>query len=519
MPFPYDFQTAFRTLGTLSAQRSWISRYRNAISETIDDFWEPRSTNTEPPPETSLPSTDFTIRMTTTDVTRDVTWTTKDGTNPHGPDAYHQVGQIPTTLGRITNLTNPTGIQAIGPDRAIEIDGAGNCAGGVWVTSASPINFTVGTTGNYAIDIASLAPTFMTARNAGATTLNLIIHGKNELTQNAAEYNYIQGAQTKGQHNGEFYRTSSYITLASDRQPKSPLSKSIPSGSATFRRSVRALCIPVPLNQIAGISAAPGSGQQIYIKFTNPTPKQQIRNAINATYGNLAGITRAYQMCTYSRETITANLIEGSGSQTAAASVRQPSYYPSSAPNASAPNDVIYLVQPTGVPNSIFTTQNNTIAVGGAFCFNDPDFNSGISTTRYQTFPTDPTFQHLIFRFNIPISASLPANEYWLEVTRDAVSGENYLLGNNSLNLRAGSTIRISDTSVGNDGTYQVLAVSEGVPGDLAENIEINGRPKYEYIKLDRAVVTGADPTNDITIEDLTPVSPTRLDITYRQTI
>jgi hypothetical protein len=264
------------------------------------------------------------------------------------------------------------------------------------------------------------------------------------------------------------------------------------------------------------MSMTAGFGQTIRITM-NPKQRAAIRTALLDTFTNVAN--RSIAIASNPEEVIVASLIEGPPDSPGSLSCSiKTCAFTIANQNSTSTTDMV-LIQPTGSPNSLFNNANNTYPFTGSVSFADPDYNVGISTLRYQA--QTPTIPYLIMR--IPVLTSGAGNLRSPKSMLEVVCGDDpnipRILGG-QMNLKPGSVIKISNSVLGNDGIYNVLSVTDGIPGDTWwSTYGINGASRVQYLELDRPfVATGID-TNPITIEDITSISPPILNVSYNYPI
>jgi hypothetical protein len=528
MPSPYQF--SFTKLESLADLPPWNARYTLANGSTVDDYWEPRNLGEQ---FISTPSTDFTIRLTTTDVSPQATWNTKDGTNAHGPDQYFnssRVAQIPNSMNAISQLSDPDAFnQKIGPTRNIETQGAGNCAGGVYVTDAnSPVRFFPGTTGDITLDILPLVNTFMTARSAGATSMNLMLHGTNDLTPTYGEYKYVDaGSCADGSHNGKFYNTSAYMTFNSNDTPSLVESSGQWLSTITFRKNLRHVYFEIPFSSINGISTPSALNGNVngQISFSNQQTLNDFVAAINSNGGfpTVAPFLRNTTVATDQNprypEMLTITPIEN-GIDTKFCKNRQMRF--------GAPQGNIMPFRVAATQPVLFTNPaglNDNPLIGSVSPPQNLEYNSGISSVRYQL---APGINYIAVRITSPISAAGPHNLLELPAPTSIIEprlfpstfngqGSTSPTNQPNLGITPGSYIRISGDEVGNNGIYKVLAIQDGIPGDISsQDSQFTFGSTHQYLYLDRPITIGLSPET-VTIEKL--AGPTNIRIVYRETI
>jgi hypothetical protein len=439
-------------------------------------------------------------------------------------------------MNAISQLSDPDAFnQKIGPTRTIETQGAGNCAGGVYVTDAnSTVRFFPGTTGDITLDILPLVNTFMTARSAGATSMNLMLHGTNDLTPTYGEYKYVDaGSCADGSHNGKFYNTSAYMTFNSNDAPLLVESSAqwVPegTGSITFRKNLRHVYFEIPFSSINGISTPSvinGNGE---ISFSNQQTLNDFVAAINSNGGFptvapfLRNTNAAGDQNPRYPEILTIEPLEN-GTDLKYCRNRQMRF--------GAPQGNIMPFRVAATQPVLFTNPANNVTGSLTGSVSPPqnlEYNSGISSVRYKL---APGVNYIAVRITTPITAAGPHN--LLELSAPGSISEPRLFpstfdgqGSTSptnqpnLGITPGSYIRISGDPLGNNGIYKVLAILDGIPGDIASrDSPFTFGSTHQYLYLDRQITTGISTGAEktpVTIEKL--AGPTNIRIVYRETI
>ena len=304
----------FSKLEADSIAPTTIKRYQFAIDSgfTLSDPWDPRFSFVHP---AGINNSPIVIRLATTNITETATWTTRDGTNPYGSDAYFtSVNQIPTLLGRITEVINSNPqFSDVSDDRPNEVSSGSTNAGGIGVSGAGIIYSLIDTTASagVTINIIPLLNKFVSfAGNCGGITMSLILHGQNELSSATGEYKYVLGSSTYNGvagHNKDFYKTSAYLTFKSGSNIGIP---TLTSSNISFRNTFHHVGITFGINDYTGITmrAAPTSGIGSATIYFNNT------RGLSEAFTTAAASGKTLTINSYPTEVVSASKYSGSPS-------------------------------------------------------------------------------------------------------------------------------------------------------------------------------------------------------------
>ena len=501
----------FSKLEADSIAPTTIKRYQFAIDSgfTLSDPWDPRFSFVHP---AGINNSPIVIRLATTNITENATWTTRDGTNPYGSDAYFtSVNQIPTLLGRIREIINPNPpFSDISDDRPNEVSSGSTNAGGIGVSGAGIIYSLIDTTAfaGVTIDIISLLNKFVSfAGNCGGITMSLILHGQNELSSATGEYKYVLGSSTYNGvagHNKDFYKTSAYLTFKSNSNLGIP---TLTSSNISFRNTFHHVGITFGINDYTGITmrAAPISGIGSATIYFNNT-------RLSEAFNTAAALGKTLTINSYLNEVVSASKYSGS---------------------AAIPNSVICtnktVLCAIVAADSINISYNATTVSAYSLFDNTPNsYYLGLNTDGIVT-PTNSTtnpFSGIATRYN----HTPPATIFNVRVLNPVVVGssgrylaiestsaaDRFFGGTSPTSITAGSYIRISNAGI-NNGIYQVIETFDGILNDIASNKFVSGGlSQYQYLKLSRDIIQ-ANSGSSITIENISTLPI--LHIKYRQTI
>jgi hypothetical protein len=422
------------------------------------------------------------VNLSTTDLNDLASWQYKDGQSQHGPDSYY------TTTNKIINpILNIDSIFAksfagVGTVRTNEASSQGNkpnfSGGGVYYSRIEhPLPNTAINTKN-TIPLTSLTNDFMTkARATGGVTMSLILHGKDDTTQQYSEAKYIQAAGADApSFDSEFYRKSAYISFHSREAPQT-VSRSLASNAFSLRKSFRYNFISIPLSQIEGMVLTPavGGNNTIYSFGT-------------LNWGNVAGLS-AGALVTFSEirlepnanETLSADLVtnaSGTPPRTVSCFNRTLKYIGFSGNIATFQN--------------IHTSGSSSLFLGGVYqhtgyvSIANPNFGSlDIDQNRYVL--AVPPVNFLRMRNQNSANAG---NKNYLELSISTANTTRLFGGTDNLGIVAGSYIQISGSSIpSNNGIYEVLSVQDGVPGETNNVVSgAAGVQRYQYLELSRNI-------------------------------
>jgi len=488
-----------------------IKRYQFAIDPNLSDPWNPRYSSANHP--TGINNSPIVIRLATTNITENATWTTRDGTNPYGSDAYFtSVNQIPTLLGRIREIINPNPpFIDISDDRLNEVSSGSTNAGGIGVSGAGIIYSLFDTTASagVTIDIKSLLNNFVNfAGNCGGITMSLILHGQNELSSATGEYKYVPGSSDYNGvsgHNKDFYKTSAYLTFKSGTDIGIP---TLTSSNISFRNTFHHVGITFGINDYTGITmrAAPVNGigsATIYFNTNRGLP---------GVFTTAAALGKTLTINSYLGEVVSASKYSGS------------LLFPST---VICTNKTVLCA--VVAADSINISYNaTTVSAYSLFDNTSNNYYLGLGTDGIVT-PTNSTitpFSEIVVRYNhTPV-----ANIFNVRVLNPVVVGssgrylaieststsDRFFGGTSPTSITAGSYIRISRAGI-NDGIYQVIETFDGILNDTASNKFVSGTySQYQYLKLSRDIIQ-ANSGSSIKIENISNLPI--LHIKYRQTI
>ena len=500
---PYTFN--FSQIGTYAEQPSWVKRYRFAVDTSYEDYWDPRQTNTNqnnnPAP---ISSQVFTARLTTTDLTNSVNWSSKNGADPHGPDsvfAKANVQEIPNLLGQIHKITNPSNIADIGADRENVISGKGNGAGGVFVlgkateTDFFPNKFPVGSPGS--VDVKSLMDHHMqNARSSGATAFNMIIHAKNDMVGSTAEYFFVAGQTIGGIHNADFYKTSAYIAFNSKESP----TQSKNSTTLNSRRTIRHVYKFIPRSAIDGISMSNVVSGQGFFKLNDPTIAIDLRNKL--AWDGTPKTLRVNQIADNNEAVVAQRDI---GSPLSVECLNK------TVTVTDITDDKIVFTIPSAVSTSFLFT-NGAYRLSGAVYIADENFGAGLA----DRFFVPKTFAGFSLRF-----VGSGPQKYYIEGSFSSIDETRLFPSTQpspSLGIKPGFLIRITSTNGdARDGIYRVLSIQDGMVGDDYYNTYAGGNPQYQYLEVEYISTSPQIFLTGTSIENVSNLPI--LSVKYRQTI
>jgi hypothetical protein len=530
-------------------QTYWISpRFRTDVpgSVIIYDFREVEEETTPGPEqgETGTPPTPIlnhpiTVRLSTTDITKEMSWSRKDhldnsaGTT-HGPDGIYPSSdliQIPNYLERIEEVTDPNSSPEIGSSVNTEIIGntfgVGN-QGGVYVTGGVADFILSSSNGTRnSLDITNISTIYLNkARKNNGLTMSLILHGKSVPGTSMAEFKYIAAEpqqfgedglplpdfdiDEEGNHYTDFYKKFAYIAFNSR---ESQVTQSITSNQFSFRKSPHHTFVQFNRAEIDGLSLSNVLNGTSIMDMVTPIDASKLAKIQTAAIG----CTCTFNSNTTANESTSAERIDPASSTT--------------------------------LP-SIITCKNITMeylgseANGNQIRFKNKFpvsmFSGRVVSTTYQhngaVAAFNQTFQFLssVNDYRIPAPAApLPGEQGQPEPTinlrfiNPVGSGSKNLLaykvasdvrlfgGTNNIGITAGSYIRISG-SPNNNGIYQVKNMFDGIDGDTASNTALSGLPEFQYLELSRTITAQEQSgSTEITVENVSHLPI--LHIKYRQ--
>jgi len=482
-------------------------------------------------PPTPLQNHPITIRLTTTDIKQNMSWTMKDNIDPsagttHGPDGIYpsaDIIQIPNYLDRIEEITDPNNSPEIGPSVNSEIIGntfAYINQGGVYVSGGVVDNIQLNT--NFGdtnkIVITNLATTFLNkARKNNGMTMCLIIHGKSNPSSEFGEFKYLAappeeidpdtGLPRQGDFDFDevfyenFYKKFAYIAFNSK---ESPVTQSITSNQFSFRKSAHHTYINFSRPEMDGLSLSSALNGTSIIDMVTPfvsTPK--LAKLQTATIGCTCNFN------SYGTENTSASRVAGTSPTTITCKSISLEYL--------------------GFDGNQIRFKNK--AASSMFSSRTPAYqHSGAIGSANQTFQFNSSIND--YRFDIPLNEPdvppTPEQSINIRFLNPVGSGSKNLLGykvpaagvrlfggTNNIGITAGSYIRVSN-SPSNNGIYQVLSVIDGIDGDTLSNTATNGSTEYQYLELSRSITAQEQAVgNSIVIENVSHLPI--LHVKYRQ--
>jgi hypothetical protein len=437
------------------------------------------------------------VNLSTTDLDDLATWDRKNGQLQHGPDSYYTTTN--TIINPILNIESVfEGIAGVGNIRTNEASSRGDkpnfSGGGVYYSRIEhPLPNTAINTKN-TILLTSLTNDFMTkARATGGVTMSLILHGKDDTTQQYSEAKYIQAAVADApSFDSEFYRKSAYISFHSrERLTDTSIVPSVTYVNIiSLRKNFKYNYISIPISDVAGMLVSSVNNADNTITL------------MNKSWGDIAGLS-ANALVTF-QEIITPN------------------------------NEMLSAESNSASPGIISCSNRSLVFVG--FNGSDATFRT-IATNRSLFFgvknyqhngyvaiadPTygfaDPTQYQLNFTTSVPFLRMRSQNSIGVgnkNLLQLDVSGSGTVrfFGSTpgmpeSLGIEVGSYIRLSgfDTP-SNNGIYQVIARYDGVPGDEnnLQTVPSTGAtvPRYQYLELSRDIVGEFNANSPITVRNV----------------
>lgn len=489
-------------------------------SEFVDGTEIEPQTGTPPTPISNHP---ITVRLSTTDITKEMSWSRKDhldnsaGTT-HGPDGIYSSSdliQIPNFLERIEEVTDPNGSPEIGPSVNTEIIGntfaVGN-QGGVYVTGGVA-DFTLDTTTGKmnSIDITNISTVYLNkARKNNGLTMSLILHGKNVSGTSMAEFKYIAAEPQQFDSDGnpiptegdidlfgepylDFYKKFAYIAFNSR---ESQVTQSITSNQFSFRKSPHHTFVQFNRAEIEGLSLSNALNGTSIMDMVTPIAASKLAKLQTAAIG----CTCTFNSNTATNESTSANRINPSSSTTLPSIITCKSVSMEYLGSEANGNQIRFKNKSA---TSMFSGRvgSTTYQHNGAIGAFDDSFQFSFSTNDYRI-PAPPP----------PVPGEPPAPEPTINLrfANPAGSGSKNLLaykvangirlfgGTNNIGITAGSYIRISG-SPNNNGIYQVKNVFDGIDGDTPSNTAVGGLPEFQYLELSRGI-TPQEQSNPTTI-------------------
>lgn len=438
-------------------------------------------------PQPTLP---IQIRLSTTDITENATWTTKDASNFHGiPDGYYtprNLTALPNPIPTIFTFhkSNP----GVGANRSNEdVASQTNTFNAVNYTSGG---YSIGTTvvedalldangagpaiGNKnAITITSLASLFMSgARSLGGLTMSMILSGKNLGVAATNEHWYYRGAlASPTPFDASFYKKFAYLTFHSREADTTSLT----SNTISFRKNYHHGFFTVAVADLIGISAGAGLGSFTYIYTTNQTFNWN-NKGLSAN-----GECKFQQYSSPVNETTTV-----AGSPTVSSGNRSMNFVGVD----DSGNIATFVATSNTIPQSLFVTNSNGTPVAAKFAGSQSAADPQFSSAQYSVINSltiRPQYSVAYGGRNL-LGIQIPTNQPRL------------FGGTSNIGIAAGSYIQISG-SASNDGIYQVISVQDGVPGDTNE---ANAGVVFQYLELSRNIVPEeSNAAKNITIKNI----------------
>lgn len=442
------------------------------------------------------------VSLSTTDITKDVTWERKDGGVAHAADAYFtQPLVIPNPIVNIDALFVDNFV-GVGNVRSNEFQSTGVkpdlTGGGVFSTQVEdPLaNTQIGQKNT--IDIMPLTADFMTkARSAGGVTMSLILAGKNENTQEYSEHKYIQGSvDAEGAFDSEFYKKFAFITFHSKEAQPAVVPTNTFTNQLSLRKSFSYSYISIPLSNVAGmqLTTTLNGDNQIVLLGTDWSSIQGL--SANAVVDFQRIVAPPNQV-----ETLSANVIGN----------------PPGVPTTiSCSNFNLRYIGFNGTQGtfrtitsgrSLFSNSASNYQHNGNIAFADPNFGALDPITRYQI-QQNPIVPFLRLRNQ---NALTFGSKNLLEL-RITGAGQVRFFGTSgpTLGISVGSYIELSGCSVAsNNGIYQVIATYDGVPGEQNNSIVISTTPPtttapaLQYLELSRSITPEQSTTAQIRVRNV----------------
>lgn len=491
------------------------------------------STSQPGDPPTPISNHPITIRLSTTDLTKDMSWNRKDSIDSsagatHGPDSIYistDIIQIPNYLERIEDVTDPNNSPEIGGSLNIEIIGnnsdVGN-QGGVYVTGGVA-DFTLDTTiGKMnSIDVKDISTVYLNkARKNNGLTMSLILHGRSVPGTSMAEFKYIAAEPQQFDADGnplpgfdidifgelyfDYYKKFAYIAFNSK---ESQVTQTITSNQFSFRKSAHHTYINFSRPEMDGLSLSSALNGTSIIDMVTP-----FVNVSKLAKLQTAAIGSTCAFNSYPGESTSAERVPLIGGS--------PSIITCTAKNLEYLGfDGNQIRVRNKAASSMFASGSPKYEHNGAIGSNIQDFQFSSSVNDYR-FPPPPP--------QVPGDPIVPEASINLRFINPVGSGSKNLLGykiplngtrlfggSSNIGITAGSYIRISG-SPNNNGIYQVLSMIDGIDGDLLSNTASNGLPEYQYLELSRSITAQEQSVgNNIIIENVSHLPI--LHVKYRQ--
>jgi hypothetical protein len=488
----------------------------------LDEFWTVKSSTennviSNPPP---IPNYPITINLSTTDLTEDVNWLTKNGTDGHSGDGIFpstKILRIPNIMHNIAVFANPANDPEIGPSTQDEIDGASG--GGIFIISQEDANrnYTLSAPlpgSKNDLNITGQVKDFMgLGKINGGQTMCLIMHGKVDPSPINGEFKTIIGNDVAGQLD-EFYKSNSYIAFNSiESEPSSGQTRTLTTNLISFRKNPHHLYLNLsPTNSdLHGIRDY-GATAELFITAQPSNNLQLFRQKI-ASLQIPPGTTLTVN--SYDGEITNANHISPNTSTPTTISCGSKTYsFNQVAVDGSTPNGRFVLTTTTS-PHALFTGILKNQTYYHSDSVNGQTVSALIISFLNAQYSIDAN-QRMAFRLQVPSNLGTK-NLLAYEIKNP--TNTRLFGGTTNLGIEVGSYIRISGSS-SNNGIYKVLSLQDGIDGDSPSNNKYGtGLSEFQYLELSREItpeVPNSISGNNITIENVSHLPI--LHIKYRTT-
>jgi hypothetical protein len=478
------------------------------LENRLAEFWIPAPVDGIIPNPPPIPNHPITINLSTTDLTENVTWMTKNGFDGHSGDGIYpddNILKIPNIMGNIPSYSNPENNDEIGPSTQDEIDGSSG--GGVFIISEqfANRNYTLQETGigsRNDLNVTTQVKDFMQLGKANAgQTMSLIMHGQCDPSVEHGEFKTIYGNDTPGVLD-EFYKSNSYIAFNSKESPSSvaPLSTTVIS----FRKHphhlyVNADAAAFDFAAIQDFRFTSSSGNTATILLNGSSTRTAAMNNFISTLVSLSATSGV---------TLTVN--EYGEITTASKSLPSDLTIPNIVSCTSQSYSFSYNSS-LGFGGFILSTTLNPSALFSGILNDNPYFHTGNPAkttlcggpeTSGVGKPKINPNQKMALRLKVPANVG---TKNLLAFRVNSSITKRLFGGSNNLDIAAGSYIRIIGSS-SNDGIYKVLSVQDGIESDTPSNTKFgatNGT-EYQYLELSRDITPeNQDELTSITIENV----------------
>jgi hypothetical protein len=476
------------------------------FEDRLSEFWGAASSSgviANPPP---IPNHPITINLSTTDLTENVTWMTKNGFDGHSGDGIYpddNILKIPNIMGGISTFANPGLDPEIGPSTQDEIDGSSG--GGVFIISEQDANrnYTLQETGigsRNDLNVTTQVKDFMQLGKANAgQTMSLIMHGQCDPSVEHGEFKTIYGNDTEGVLD-EFYKSNSYIAFNS----KDNLTQETTNTAISFRKHPHHLYVSadapsLDFSLIRDFRQTSTSGNTATIFLNHFSTRTVPMNNFISTLVSLSATSGV---------TLTVNEYTGeitTASRSLQSDLTIPNIVSCTSQSYSFSYDSSFfgsfILSTTLNPSALFTGTFNKL----------PYYHTGNPSKTTLCGGPEPAAtgkfkinldQKMALRLKVPANVGTK-NLLALKVKSTATT--RLFGGSNSVGIAAGSYIRISGSS-SNDGIYKVLSVQDGIDSDTPSNTKFgatNGT-EYQYLELSRDITPeNHDEARPITVEDV----------------